>query len=84
MTGSVLVIGALGAVFMVLSLVGSVYPVPAAPYNYFPYAFAAYMLIGLIWYMVVKARAPQVITGIEHDMESAVGPLETMAKGAVG
>jgi amino acid transporter len=64
------VIGAAGAVLMFLSLVGSVYPVPAAPYNYFPYAFAAYMLLGFVWFTVVKARAPQVIAGIEHDLES--------------
>ena len=84
MTTGVLVIGGLGAVFMVLSLVGSLYPVPAAPYNYFPYAFAAYMLVGFAWYMVVKTRAPQVIVGIEHDMESAIGGAPTLAKGAIG
>ncbi len=84
MTTGVLVIGGLGAVFMVLSLVGSLYPVPAAPYNYFPYAFAAYMLVGFAWYTVVKTRAPQVIVGIEHDMESAVGSSATLAKGAIG
>ena len=61
---------------MFLSLVGSVYPVPAAPYNYFPYAFAAYMLLGFIWFMVVKTRAPQVLAGIEHDMESAAAEIE--------
>jgi len=70
------VIGAVGAVLMFLSLVGSVYPVPAAPYNYFPYAFAAYMLLGFIWFMVVKTRAPQVLAGIEHDMESAAAEIE--------
>jgi len=70
------VIGALGAILMFLSLVGSVYPVPAAPYNYFPYAFAGYMLLGFIWFMVVKTRAPQVLAGIEHDMESAAAEIE--------
>ena len=64
------VIGGLGAVLMFLSLVGSVYPVPAAPYNYFPYAFAAYMLVGAAWFFIIKAKNPQVLTGIAHDMES--------------
>jgi amino acid transporter len=68
------VIGGLGAVLMVLSLAGSVYPVPAAPYNYFPYAFLAYMLIGLVWYFYMKQRKPQILIGIEHDLESAVIP----------
>ncbi|MDE8350229.1 MAG: APC family permease [Acidocella sp.] len=64
------VIGGLGAVLMFLSLVGSVYPAPAAPYNYFPYAFGAYMLIGAAWFFIIKAKNPQVLTGIAHDMES--------------
>jgi amino acid transporter len=69
-----IVIGALGAVLMFLSLVGSVYPVPAAPYNYFPYAFAVYLIIGAVWFFIVKARSPQVLAGIELDMESAAVP----------
>lgn len=72
-TGDV-VVGGLGAVLMVLSLVGSVYPVPSAPYNYFPYAFAAYMLIGFAWYSFLKNRTPQILAGIQHDLESAVLP----------
>jgi amino acid transporter len=68
------VIGGLGAVLMVLSLIGSVYPVPAAPYNYFPYAFAIYMLVGFAWFFVLKIRTPQILTGIQHDLESAVMP----------
>ena len=36
---------------LIIPAVGSVYPVPAPPLNYFPYAFAAYMLLGaaLLW-----------------------------------
>lgn len=61
--------GAIGTILMALSVVGSVYPVPAAPYNYLPYGFAVYMLIGAIWFVVIKNRMPQVILGIEHDLE---------------
>jgi amino acid transporter len=64
------ILGALGAIFMILSFVGSVYPVPAAPYNYFPYGFAAYMLVGVIWFLFLKARMPDVLLGIEHDLET--------------
>ena len=69
-----IVIGGLGAVLMFLSLVGSVYPIPSAPYNYFPYAFAAYMLVGFAWFSFLKIRTPQILAGIQHDMESAVIP----------
>jgi amino acid transporter len=68
------VIGGLGAVLMFLSLVGSVYPVPAAPYDYFPYAFAAYMVLGFGWFTFIRTRSPNVLIGIQHDLESAVMP----------
>jgi amino acid transporter len=72
-----ILVGGLGAVLMFLSLVGSVYPVPSpvTVYNYLPYGFAAYMLIGFGWYSFLKARSPQVVTGIEHDLESMVMPM---------
>jgi amino acid transporter len=64
-----LVTSGLGVVFMLFALGGSVYPVPAAPYCYFPYGFAAFMLIGLAWFTFVKLQVPSVLTGIELDME---------------
>lgn len=63
--------GAVGTVLMLLSLIGSVYPVPAAPYNYFPYGFALYMLVGVVWFVVLKYRMPQTLLGLAHDMETA-------------
>ena len=64
-------VGGLGAVLMVLSLVGSLYPVPASPYNLFPYFFLVYILLGVSWFFILKARVPQAILGIEHDLEIA-------------
>ena len=64
--------GVLGCILMVLSLVGSVYPVPAAPYLYLPYGFAAYMLVGVIWFMIVKRREPQILLSIEQDLEGVL------------
>jgi amino acid transporter len=71
-TTMVNVMGVIGAIVMVLALVGSVYPVPAAPYNYLPYGFAAYMLVGVVWFLVLKARTPQIFLSIEHDLEGVV------------
>jgi len=68
-TPLVYVMGVLGSVLMVLSLIGSLFPIPAAPYNYLPYGFAAYMLVGAAWFVVVKNRTPGVLLGIEHDLE---------------
>ncbi len=69
-TGDV-VLGVAGAIAMALAFFGSVYPVPAAPYNYFPWGFVVYMIVGIVWFFALKAKAPNVLLGIEHDMESA-------------
>lgn len=69
-TGDVIV-GTLGALFMVYAIYGSVYPVPAYPYNIFPYLFLGYMVIGAIWAFILKAKSPQTILGIKHDLEGS-------------
>ena len=66
-----LVFGVLGVVFMLFALYGSVYPIPAAPYDYLPFGFAAYMLIGFAWFSFIKKRSPQILAGIERDLEGA-------------
>jgi amino acid transporter len=63
------ILGGAGAICMALAFLGSVYPVPSAPYNYFPYGFVIYMLIGLVWFWILKTRAPQTLLSIEHDLE---------------
>jgi hypothetical protein len=35
---------------MILVLVGTLYPVPAAPYNWLPYLYLAYLIAGLVWF----------------------------------
>ena len=68
-TGFDSLLGAVGAIAMVLAFVGSVYPVPDYPYNYFPYGFVVYMIAGALWFMVLKNKSPQVLLSIEHDLE---------------
>jgi amino acid transporter len=63
------ILGGLGALCMAGAFLGSVYPVPSAPYNYFPYGFVVYMLVGFVWFWILKTRAPQTLLGIEHDLE---------------
>ncbi len=48
-----IVLPALGAAYLVFVFVKQVYPWPAAPYNYFPFIAAAWMLLGLV---VILAR----------------------------
>ena len=66
------IMGGLGTVLMVLSLIGSVYPVPAYPYNILPYGFAIYMVLGVLWFLALKIRVPHILSGVEHELEVAV------------
>ncbi len=72
MRSSDVVVGGVGAVLMLLALVGSLYPVPAYPYNLLPYGFLAYMIAGGLWFLVVRAKKPALLLRIEHDLEEAV------------
>jgi amino acid transporter len=71
LTAGSAIVGGLGATLMVLALVGSLYPVPAYPFNLLPYGFAAYLLLGIVWFFILKFRAPETLLGIENDMEAA-------------
>jgi amino acid transporter len=62
-------VGLLGTALMLFVVFGSVYPVPAYPYNILPYTFFAYMIVGTIWFAMLKAKSPQTLASIQHDME---------------
>lgn len=71
-TPMVYAMGAIGAVLMALSLIGSLFPIPAAPYDYLPYGFALYMAVGAVWFIVLKGRRPELLLSIEHDLEGVM------------
>ena len=48
-----LAFSAIAVLLLLVPAVGSVYPVPAWPFNVFPYIFLAYLIIGLVW---IRAR----------------------------
>ncbi len=62
-------IGAVGVALMLFVIYGSIYPVPAYPFNILPYLFFGYMGAGAIWFAVLKAKSPQILATIVHDME---------------
>jgi amino acid transporter len=49
-----IVTGIGGLVFMAIPLIGTFYPVPASPYNIFPYFFIGYLLLGWIYYAAIS------------------------------
>jgi amino acid transporter len=62
-------IGIIGVVLMAFVIFGSLYPVPAYPYNLLPYLFVAWLLSGAVWYGVLAARSPDALLAIQHDLE---------------
>lgn len=68
------ILGGLGAVLMLVAMVGSIYPVPDYPNNLWPYVFVAYMVLGVVWFYVLKMRVPETLLGIAHDLEIAEIP----------
>jgi amino acid transporter len=64
-----ILIGAVGVALMLFVIYGSIYPVPAYPFNILPYLFFAYMVAGALWFAVLKAKSPQILATIVHDME---------------
>ena len=48
-----------GALAMLLAMAGTLYPVPAAPYNVLPYIYLAYLLAGLTWFHLAPRRHTQ-------------------------
>jgi amino acid transporter len=49
----------------------SAFPVPAAPYNVFPYFFLLYLVVGVGWFVILRLRSPGLIDQIEADIESS-------------
>ncbi len=64
-----IVLGLLGTALMGFVIYSSVVPYPAAPFNALPPAFLIYMAIGLVWFLVLKYKSPQVLASIANDME---------------
>jgi amino acid transporter len=62
-------IGFLGAALMLFVAIGSVYPAPPHPYDILPYLFIVYMAAGSVWFAILKAKSPQTLAAIQHDME---------------
>ena len=59
----------IGAALMGFVIYSSIFPWPAAPCQYLPQIFLAYVVIGLVWFLVLKAKSPQVLASIANDME---------------
>ncbi len=69
-------IALLAILFMLVPVIGSIYPVPAFPYTVFPYLFLLYLVVGGGWFLMLCLRSPETIEEIEQDLELIHGRFE--------
>jgi amino acid transporter len=67
----------LGVGFMMIPVVGtigipgsSLFPVPEAPYNTFPYLFMLYLAVGCGWFFIQRLRFPRMVRKMERAIEA--------------
>lgn len=65
-----MVFAVLAVAFMMIPVVGSVgipgnslFPMPEAPYNTFPYLFLLYLSVTCGWFLIKKQRSPHLAAG---------------------
>jgi amino acid transporter len=63
------VYGVVGAALMAFVIFGSVVPYPTYPYNVLPPVFVVFMIVGAIWFAVLKSKSPGTLRLIAEDME---------------
>ncbi len=54
----ILLLAVASVAMMLAAAVGTLFPVPASPYRYFPIVYAAFMLVALSWH-TAKGRSPR-------------------------
>lgn len=67
-------IAVIALALLAVPIVGTVYPVPAAPLNYFPYIFLTYVVAGVIL-VSVRSRSHSEIEGIRKVLEETTSML---------
>jgi amino acid transporter len=65
-----IVISIMALGLLLIPAVGSVYPVPPAPLNYFPYVFAVYLAAGLFRAVAFKVRDPKALNLVREELKT--------------
>lgn len=72
-----LIISCVAVIFMLIPIIGSLYPVPAFPYNVFPYLFLMYLAVGAGFLWILRQRSPQTIDSMQQDLEAVESRFST-------
>lgn len=73
-------IAIVAVVFMLVPVVGSIYPVPASPFNVFPYLFLMYLVVGGGWFLMLRLHSPEIIENMELELEKIHTKFNEMKK----
>ena len=57
---------------LLVALAGTVYPVPSWPYNILPYIFLGLLAAGVVYFLVLRAVAPQRLAEVEAETLGAL------------
>lgn len=74
--------------FMMIPVVGSVgipgkdsiFPVPDFPGNVFPYLFLMFLVVGGVWFLMLRLHSPEIIEEMERDIEAVHTKFSDMKK----
>jgi amino acid transporter len=50
------ILSAVTFLILLIPIVGSIYPLPASPYGYFPFVFLGWLVIGGIWFAIKRFK----------------------------
>ncbi len=64
-----ILVAVVSVALLLLPLIGSLYPVPPAPFNFLPYVFLALLLVGVTYFIGLKIRRPDRVAAIKRDLE---------------
>ncbi|MCB2294804.1 APC family permease [Clostridium algoriphilum] len=62
-------ISAITFIILLIPIVGSIYPLPAYPYNILPFIFLAWLVVGSIWFVIQKVKNPSLVSNIKIDVQ---------------
>jgi amino acid transporter len=73
--GASVVIAILSLAALLFTVKGSIYPVPAPPYNLLPYIFVGLLAIGLARFLYLRTKQPEIVSNIQADLLQEVEEL---------
>lgn len=65
-----IVLSVITVLVLLIPIVGSVYPLPAYPYNLFPFIFVAWLIVGGLWLLIRNFQSPGVGSNLETSIET--------------